>query len=140
MCIPVIEGYVGCVCLLSINRKVAWARPFLEGLAEAGGPRTNRMTAALMIQPFIKCVEEIENRFGVKVQRVENDAESMFKGVFHQAMEDRDPLVFCQAFGQWSLENQSGCGRKVQQNLEIHTEETDRQVRFERESLVGLAT
>ena len=79
VCLCLLSKSMWVVCLLLVNRKVVWVRPFLGGLAEAG-PRTKRTMSTLMIQPFVKCVEEIENRFSVKVQRVESDPL-----VFHQA-------------------------------------------------------
>ena len=84
MFLPRTKGYVGCLCLISDNRKIAWAEAFKGNTPDEGGQKTKRIRAGQMFPYFVKCVEEIEKRFHVPVQRVESDDETMFKGSFQE--------------------------------------------------------
>ena len=87
MFMPPFNHYVGIVCVVSVDRKIAWAEAWKGGNPEAGGQKTKRISAKAMIPYFLKCVAEIDKRFHVKVQRVESDDETMFKGDFQREME-----------------------------------------------------
>ena len=84
MFMPDVKGYVGCVCLISDNRKIAWAEAFKGNTPDEGGRKTKRIKAGQMFPHFMTCVEEIEKRFHVQVLRVESDDETMFKGTFQE--------------------------------------------------------
>ena len=60
MFLPRVQGYVGCLCLISDNRKIAWAEAFKGNTPDEGGQRTKRIRAGQMFPYFVKCVEEIE--------------------------------------------------------------------------------
>ena len=87
MFLPDVKGYVGCLCVISDNRKIAWAEAFKGNTPDEGGRKTKRIKAGQMFPYFKKCVDEIERRFRVKVLRVESDDETMFKGVFQEEVE-----------------------------------------------------
>ena len=89
MFMPPTNQYVGCLCLISVNRKIAWAEPFLGGISEEGGPRTKRITARAMAPYLLKCVREIEQWFGEKVRQIESDYESMFHGELKQILSEK---------------------------------------------------
>ena len=89
MFMPPFNHYVGIICVVSVDCKIAWAEAWKGSNPEAGGQKTKRITAKAMIPYFFKCVDEIQNRFHVKVEQVESDDESMFKGDFQRAMEER---------------------------------------------------
>ena len=85
----VFNRYQGIVCLISTNRKIAWAVGFKAPRDANTGVRRRQIRAEQMYPLLARCIDEIERRFHVQVQQIESDDESMFKGNCRRALQQR---------------------------------------------------
>lgn len=85
----VFNGYQGIVCLISINRKVAWCVPYKANRDAHTGTRRRQIPATKMYVLLARCIDEIQRRFKLPVKHIESDDESMFKGECSTALQQR---------------------------------------------------
>ena len=85
----VFNGYQGIVCLISTNRKIAWATAYRAPRDGMTGHRKRQIRAEQMYPLLAQCIHEIERRFHIEVKQIESDDENMFKGACRQQLQQR---------------------------------------------------
>jgi predicted nuclease with TOPRIM domain len=83
----VFNRYQGIVCLISTNRKIAWATAYRAPRDGMTGHRKRRIRAEQMYPLLAQCIDEMERRFHIEVKQIESDDENMFKGVCRQQLQ-----------------------------------------------------
>ena len=85
----VFNGYQGIVCLISTNRKIAWATAYRAPRDGMTGHRKRQIRAEQMYPLLVQCIDEMEHRFHIEVKQIESDDENMFKGVCREQLRQR---------------------------------------------------